>query len=299
MLQSGAKYAKSHPASGPDYSRDGEAGSDSGERVGMGARGDLGKVLTPEGFGREWGRPKGGNPASPRCVVKVDFLGLKGGKLRGDLQAVEFCDYVVGSGSGGRPVTGSGAPVSKGRDGAPVAMFACDDEQDTDFALRWLKRDPELGGQDARKWTTAEAWCVNLMRRYLEAGRYRRSPMEQRHYRIRFCPDVETGQALAAAGRLEEAARRFMAAVEQDFGGQLWWIGACHYHGAKVLHPHAHLAARGISRSGDHVYFPQKYLRPSAAKLKADPAASSPIEWRARAVLAEMMREMGGKRAAG
>lgn len=257
-------------------------------------------VLTPEGFGRTWGQPKSGDPASPKCVVKVDFLSLKAGKLRGDLQAVEFCEYVVGSGGGGRP--GQAAPnavMSKGRNGAPVAMFAGVEKQDADFASKWLRHDEDLGGHDRLKWSLGQAWCVHLMRRELEATRYRRSPREQRHYRIRFCPDVETGQALAEADRLEEAARRFMAAVEQDFGGRLWWIGAGHYHGAKVAHPHVHLAMRGISQEGDHVYFPQKYLRPSKAKLRGDAAASSPIEWRARAVLAEMIREMGGKRAAG
>lgn len=266
----------------------------------MGSQRTRGDVLTPEGFGREWGKPKKGNDSAPKCVVKVDFLSLKAGKLRSDLKAVEFCEYVVGSGRGGRPGQPTGnAVMTKGRNGAAVQMFACQPKQDADFAMRWLKRDPELGGQDGSRWSVDQAWCVHLMRRELSAQRFRRSPAEQRHYRIRFCPDVETGTALAEADQLEEAARRFMGALEQDFGGRLWWVGAGHYHGAKVAHPHVHLALRGISVDGDHVFFPQRYLRPSKRALTTNADASSPLEWRARGVLAEMMSELKGERRVG
>lgn len=271
----------------------------------MGGRNRIGVGGPAEGASRTWGRVPRGTGSEPRCVVKVDWPKPRDGGLRLDLEAVGFAEYIVGSQPNRPDGTGRGLPEhAKGQDVTPVAMFACHtaDEDDrkltTEFYKKWMRGDESLAGQDRTKWSMEQAWCVNLLRRPMQAapGRYRRSPLEQRQYRIRLCPDPIAGQPIAAERRLEEFSRRFMAAIEADFGGRFVWIAGCHYN---VDHPHTHIGMRGISQAGEHVFFPQSYLRPTALELKRKADASSPIEWRARGVLAEMMTEMGGKRAAG
>ena len=255
--------------------------------------------------------PSEGDPAAPKCVVRVDFLSHNSGQLRGDLEAVAFCEYVVGGPTarkaGGRAAVVPAGGTVKGLAGSPVRMFASHDLADMPdeirkpFAQRWLRCDPQLGGQDRRKWTIEDAWCVHLMRRELRADQFRVSAREARHYRIRFCPEQNSGQALAAAGRMEEAARRFMRALEDDYraqdptsagakrahrAGTFWWVAAAHYNTAT---PHVHIGMRGIDVDRSHVYFEQRYLRPTKSQLKRDPAASSPIEWRARMILRDMV----------
>lgn len=252
----------------------------------------------PEGGGRKWGRPKH-VPETPRCVVKVDWPTCKAGGVRLDLDAIAFAEYIVG-GDAGRPgaATGGGHLV-KGRGREPVALFAShplpavtSGKQDADFADRWLNRDPLLRGQDGSRWTIQQAWCVYLLRRPKQARVFRRSAKEQNQFRIRLCPEPSAGQALADAGRMEEFARSFMAGVEKDFTDQaartahFTWIGAAHFNTEK---PHVHIGTRGITVEGEHICFDQKYLRPTAKELEKDPCASSPIEWRARHVLAAML----------
>jgi hypothetical protein len=253
-------------------------------------------VIRPEGFGRQWGRPSRPAGESPRCVVKVEFLSHNEGQLRGELDTVAFCEYIVGGPTAHGQRSTSGAVVSKGRGGDAVRLFASHPKQDVDFATKWLARDPSLGGHDGSRWKVEDAWCVHLMRKKLSAARFRRSPVEQRHYRIRFCPETSAGNALAESEQMEEAARRFMGLVEQDYGGKFWWIGAAHYN---TDQPHVHIGVRGIDVNRDHVYFSQQYLRPTERELKANPDASSPIEWRARSVLAEMLSTGTGVRHAG
>jgi hypothetical protein len=177
-------------------------------------------------------------------------------------------------------------------------LFASHEKSDAEFGRMWLLKDPRLGGHDRSKWTAWQAWCVHLLRRPMFAapGKFRRSPTEQQHFRIRLCPETDAGNALAKTDRMQEFTRRFMAGVERDFGGRLVWTAAVHLN---TDQPHAHVGMRGISAEGEHVFFSQKYVRPTKRELMKNPAASSPIEWRARGVLAEMLAEMGGARAAG
>ncbi len=261
----------------------------------MGSRNYGENVVTPEGHGREWGRPSKQTSDSPRCVVKADFLSHRDGQLRGDLEAIAFCEYLVGgptahSGSRSRAVASGG--TAKGRGAEPVRMFSSHelidmpDDVRKPFVEKWLKCGPSLGGHDRTRWKLEDAWRVNLMRRRLAAVKYRRSPKEARHYRLRFCPETSAGNAIAKADLMEETARKFIALVEQDYRGKFWWVAAAHYN---TDQPHVHIGLRGIDIAGDHVYFEQRYLRPTERELKTDPAASSPIEWRARSVLAEVL----------
>lgn len=242
---------------------------------------------------------------TPKCIVRVDFLSHRDGQLRGDLEAVAFCEYVVGGPTAHNASKHSAAPVggtAKGRGAEPVKMFACHELVDApkkirdEFTEQWLKCSPILGGQDRRRWTVQDAWRVHLMRRRLTAVNYRRSPQEARHYRIRFCPEAAAGHALAKADLMEEAARKFIANVEQDYGGRFWWIAGAHYN---TDHPHVHIGIRGIDVDRNHVYFEQRYLRPTKQEIARDPLATSPIGWRARGVLAELLADRKGVRHAG
>jgi len=262
-----------------------------------------------EGAARKWGMPRLLDN-TPRCKVVVDWPKCVDGGLRHDLEAIAFAEYIVGADPSRPSGTGRGLPaLVKGRAGQPVAMFGSHPEivDDSDFARRWLKGDPALGGQDRRRWNIQQAWHVHTLRRPLRARNYRRSPLEQHQFRIRLLPDPVVGVPLAESDRMEELTRRFMAGVEEDFAQEtkspasFVWIAAAHYN---VDHPHVHIGVRGITvppdvfvgkRASDvlvgqdHIFFNQKYLRPSVAELKADPCASGPIDKRARNVLAEMM----------
>jgi hypothetical protein len=261
----------------------------------MGSRNYGENVIKPEGFGRQWGRPGTLSSDTPRCVVKVDFLAHRDGQLRGDLEAAAFCEYLVGgptARNGAKHRAVASGVVAKGRGSEPVAVFCCQpletvpEKERKLFTERWMKCRPALGGHDRLRWKLEDAWAVNVMRRRLAAKNFRRSPLEQRHYRIRFCPETDAGNALANANLMEQAARNFMAAIEQDYRGRFWWIGAAHYN---TDQPHIHLGLRGIDVAGDHVYFGSEYLRPTDKERKANPSASSPIEWRARGVIADLL----------
>lgn len=258
----------------------------------------------PEGHGRKWGRPPH-VPETPMCIVKVDWPKCKDEGLRLDLDAVAFAEYIVGANAGRPGAAGNRGVASnaKGLGSQPVALFCSHPEiSDTKFSMRWLKRDPALGGQDGSRWTLQQAWAVHLLRQPLHAKRFRKSSREQNQFRIRLCPEPNAGLALASAGRMEEFARRFMSGLERDFSDEakikahfIWTAGA-HFN---TDNPHVHIGMRGITVEGDHVYFSQQYLRPTRKELEKNPCASSPIDWRARGVLAEMLNPEKSVRHAG
>jgi type IV secretory pathway VirD2 relaxase len=159
-----------------------------------------------------------------------------------------------------------------------------------------MRQDASLRGEDRLKWSIENAWAVHILRRKLQATRFSRTPDEQRHFRIRLCPETKGGVFLRDSGRMQEFAERFIAAIEADYVGNFYWVAAAHYN---TDQPHVHICLRGIDVQGTHVFFDRRYLKASDLELQANSSASSPIEWRARNILGQMIRESKGTRYAG
>ena len=257
----------------------------------------------PEGQGRRWGLPVQ-VPETPKCIVKVDWPKCKDQGLRLDLEAIAFAEYIVGAQAGTRRGGFRGqVAMAKGQELTPVAMFCSHPEiTDKKFTIDWMAGHDRLAGQDGRRWPLAQAWAVHLMRFPMEATQYRKSPREQNQFRIRLCPEQSAGYALKDSGRMETFVRKFMAGVESDFAAEtrtkasFIWMAGAHYN---TDSPHVHIGMRGITVQGDHVYFSQRYLRPTRMELARNPMASSPIEWRARGILEEVFGQEKSVRNAG
>ena len=273
-----------------------------------------------EGSQRKWGRPER-VISSPRCVVKVAWPKAVDGVVRLDLEAVAAAEYFCGANAERPDRVAGDAEFTKGWSKQPAKLFCSEPEigrGDRGFAEAWLRCEPRLGGQDRLAWTLQQAWCVHVLRRPILATHYNRSPKEQHQFRVRLCPELSAGVALAEAGRMEEYVHRFLDGVALDFAGPridprtgnpardklgrlrpadgFAWMAACHFSTgdlSKVGRPHAHIAIRGITLAGHHLYFQKGYLNPTALEKSRKPDASSPIEWRARGILAEMMSEQG------
>lgn len=270
--------------------------------------------LPSEGAGRVWRFPSGADkdPTLPMCIVKGKIVVHGGGGLSDAASPRTYFEYIVGAdvGMGGGKNTDRSKP-SKGLNGGLVTAF-CSHEMSskdkdpfdrTSFARRWLERDPSLMGDDAAKLSQQNAWAAYIMRKTLIASRGLRSNLEQRHFQLEISPEIPVGNFLRDSGRVVEFGRRFMAQLELDYGGRLYWVAADHYNRP---HTHIHVEIRGIDVQGFHVFIPWKptsrtpsYMRPTDAEKAADPMASSPIEFRARRILRDMIEESKGARHAG
>jgi len=259
-----------------------------------------------EGSQRKWGFPTSAerDATSPRCVVRVDWLQHECQGLREDLGPLAFAEYATGGPGLGGGRDSKKLVESKGVGGGQVTMFVShpmdskdwDSKDKTSFASRWIRQDESLRGEHRAKWSIENAWAVHILRRKLQAERYSRTPNEQRHFRIRLCPETRGGVFLRDSDRMEEFTCRFMTALERDYGGNFYWVAAAHYN---TDQPHVHICLRGIDVQKMHVFFARSYLKASEIELQANSSASSPIEWRARNILGQMIREAKGARHAG
>lgn len=170
----------------------------------------------------------------PNCTVRVEFLAhtRERGRLRRDLERMQFAAYLVGEG--------------KGDDGTVPTMFTRDDSPPSDaFARSWLTRS-EKTDFDGKRWPLNQAWCGELLRR--DVGD------ERRHFRIMISPEKQHGKRVD----MEQFARKLMEQVDKDLRRQLVWVASAHYN--TPIH-HLHVAARGVDINGAEVYFPGPYAQ--------------------------------------